>query len=75
MPRALFCRRSPPAQELDLSASDVEKEGAMAIVAALETNKVLSKLSLSFNPGLGDAEKAALRAAAEKRVPPIVIDL
>ena len=36
---------------------------AMALAAALASNKVLSKLALSFNPALGEPERAPRDAA------------
>ena len=61
--------------ELDLTACDIEREAALALAGALEHNTVLTTLRLSYNPALADAEKATLRAAAEKRVPPLSVDV
>jgi len=51
-------------KELDLTATDVDTEGAQAILATLETNTTLTALRLAHNPQLDSGVKVALEAAA-----------
>ena len=52
--------------ELDLTASDVEKVGALALCSALEANSSLSVLRLAYNPLIDHEAKAALQGFASK---------
>ena len=58
-------------KELDLSATSLDRPGALALAAVLEEAQSaacpLTKLSLKHNPLLDDTTKNALRAAASKR--------
>ena len=62
-------------KELDLTATDVDKEGAAALAAAVAVNTSLSTLRLQYNHALDDEAKAALRAAAERRGVPLTLEL
>jgi len=53
-------------QDLDLSATDLDSEGATAIMQAMQVNTVLKTLQLTFNPRLDDECRAALRILADK---------
>ena len=62
-------------KELDLTASNIGKDGAAVLAEALGVNKGLTSLKMAFNPEVDEAAKAALRAAAEKRSPPLALEL
>ena len=62
-------------RELDLTASDIDKEGARALAAGLALNRGLTALRLTYNPALDDEAKAALREAAAKRGVPLTLEL
>ena len=53
-------------QDLDLSATDLDSEGASAIMRVMQVNTVLKTLQLTFNPRLDDECRAALRNLADK---------
>lgn len=62
-------------QHLDLTATCLEQQGLAALAAALELNASLLTLKAAHNPGLDEAAKATLRAAAERRSPPLAVEL
>ena len=62
-------------RELDLTATDIDKEGAATLAAALAVNKGLTTLRLKYNPALDEEAKAALRAAAGKHPSPLTLEL
>ena len=68
-------RHNDSVRELDLTASDLGKEGAAALARALPANKGLTTVRLGFNPDLDDEAKAALRAAAASRSAPLTLEL
>ena len=62
--------------DLDLTATDIDPIGALAIAATLETNKVLTALRMKFNPAIDEQAKAALKASAASRSqPPLLLEL
>jgi len=68
-------KRNSNLEELDLTASDVEDTGVMALASALAVNTTLSKLTLTYNPGISDDAKDALRQAVAKYNPSICLML
>ena len=66
-PVAGLCTACPQLKQLDLTACDLEKEGALAIIGALDGNTALASLKMGYNPALDEPVKAAIRAAAQKR--------
>ena len=72
---AALLKHNTTITELDLTASDIEKEGASALATALETNKTLQYLRLSYNPALDEQSRADLKAAAAKNNPTLHLDL
>ena len=52
---------------LDLSGNRLEAEGAKALARALSVNRVLTKLDVQYNRGLGDEGKKALQDAAKRK--------
>jgi len=72
---AALLKRNTTLQDLDLTASDLESEGAAALATSLETNTTLGNLRVSFNPALLSADKELLRSAAAKRTPPLAVEL
>jgi len=58
-------RHNTSLHDLDLSATDLEPEGASQLVGVLETNTTLAALRLAFNPALDDECQATLRATAD----------
>jgi len=63
---AALLKHNRTLQELDLTASDIEKEGATALAGVLEFNTSLVVLRAAYNPALDEQSKRALRDAAEK---------
>jgi hypothetical protein len=72
---AALLKHNTTLQELDLTATDIEKDGATALASALESNSTLHKLLLPYNPALDERSKSALSAAAEKYLPNLVLEL
>ena len=72
---AQLLRHNTSLRELDLTATDIDKDGAAALAAVLESNASLTSLRLAHNPALDDEVKGALRAAANKRSPPVQLEL
>ena len=72
---AALLKNNTTLQELDLTATDVEKQGVSSLVSMLHTNKTLTSLKMAYNPGLDDKTKEALRAVAQKRSPPLNLEL
>ena len=62
-------RHNTSLQELDLTATDIEKEGATALATAFEFNSTLVKLHVGYNPMLDDRSKALLAEAQGKAAP------
>merc|ERR1712216_802876 len=60
---AAVIRRNDELRSLDLTATDIETRGALALATALESNASLSRLNLQYNH-IDDAAQARLRAAA-----------
>ena len=59
-------KRNRKLQDLDLAATDLDSEGASALVDVLEFNTSLTKLHLAHNPALDEACKVSLEGAANK---------
>jgi len=72
---AALLKHNTALQELDLTASDIEKEGATALASVLEHNHGLTALRLAYNPALDDRSKEAVSAAAKKYKPTLHLDL
>ena len=60
-------RHNSAVRELDLTATDMDGEGAAALVEAIGESRKLTSVKAAYNPALDDAAKEALRAAAEQR--------
>jgi len=60
---AAVLRRNDELRTLDLTATDVDTRGALALATALESNTSLTRLSLRYNH-VDDAAQARLRDAA-----------
>ena len=72
---ASLLKHNTTLQELDLTACDIEKEGASALAAMLEFNQTIMKLSMAYNPALDELAKLGLAEAAAKFRPTMVLDL
>ena len=63
-------------RELDLTATDIDKEGAMgALSKMIKANTSLRTLRLKYNPALDEEAKEALKAAAASRATPLALEL
>jgi len=72
---AALLKHNHALQELDLTASDIEKEGASALASVLEFNQGLTALRLPYNPALDERSKQALTAAVEQFKPTLHLEL
>lgn len=63
---AALLKHNTTLQELDLTASDIEKEGATALAGVLQFNTTLTVLRVTYNPALDEACKTSLREAVDK---------
>jgi hypothetical protein len=72
---AALLTRNSTCTELDLTASDVEKEGATALAKTLGHNSTLTALRLSYNPALDETSRTSLRQAAAATSRQIALDV
>ena len=63
------------ATDVDLTATDLEKEAAADLASILEFNQRIMVLRVAFNPALDSSAKAGLRAAAHKWHPNLFLDM
>ena len=68
-------KHNPELTDVDLSATDLEPDGADALASALEFNSALTALRMAYNPALDTAVKDNLRAAADRWKPNLRLDL
>ena len=60
---------------LDLTATGITNDGALALAVALGENVVIKTLLLKYNPSLDENAKSSLRAVAKSRVPALSVEL
>jgi len=72
---AALLKHNTTCTELDLTASDIEKEGATTLAGSLQFNRTLTALRLSYNPALDNVSRATLRTAAGNWNPALHLDL
>jgi hypothetical protein len=68
-------QRNTTVQELDLSATDLDKSAAGALASLLATNSALTSLKLSHNAEIDAEAQAMLRAAAAARLTPLKLEM
>jgi hypothetical protein len=68
-------QRNTTVQELDLSATDLDKSAAGALASLLATNSALTSLKLSHNAEIDAEAQAILRAAAAARLTPLKLEI
>jgi hypothetical protein len=68
-------QRNTTVQELDLSATDLDKSAAGALASLLATNSALTSLKLSHNAEIDAEAQAMLRAAAAARPTPLKLEI
>ena len=68
-------RHNRTIQDVDLTATDLESEGAIALASILEFNTSLSAFRMLYNPAIDDEAKTALRQAVKKWRPELRLDL
>ena len=68
-------QRNTTVQELDLSATDLDKSAAGALASLLATNSALTSLKLSHNAEIDAEAQAMLRAAAAARLTPLKLEI
>ena len=61
--------------DLDVSACEIDRAGAAAFAAVLEYNATLKALRVAYNPLIDEDGKSALRTAAAKWRPSLVLTL
>lgn len=62
-------------QELDLTAADIDNEGAAALSSVLQFNSALTLLRLPFNPALDHDMKLSIIARVEECKPSLRVEL
>ena len=72
---ATLLKHNTTCVEVDLSACGVDRAGAAALAAALEFNRALTALRVSWNPLIDDEAKAQLLAAKAKWRPSLSLVL
>lgn len=68
-------KHNPVVTDVDLTATDLEREAAADLASMIEFNQRLTVLRLPFNPALDAAAKAAIRAAAHKWHPNLFLEM
>ena len=72
---AALLRHNNKLEELDLTAVDMEKDGATSLAAMLEFNQSLNKLMCAFNPALDFISKIKLSEAVAKFRPSMSLEM
>jgi len=60
---------------LDLTATGITNDGALALATALGENTAMKTLLMKYNPSLDDNAKSSLRAVAKMRAPALSVEL
>jgi len=72
---AALLKHNSTLHDLDVSACEIDRAGAAAFAAVLEYNATLRALRIPYNPLVDEESKTALRAAAAKWRPSLVLTL